>query len=108
MTTLRYKVYDHQGEHIASCKHPVEAAVLVGVQPDGATVRAEHNLVVWIEGSEGWGAGDSYDQTADIILQREHLGKMHRQVLIETGRHPNSSSSSLLVREHVLTDAGLA
>lgn len=65
-----YKVYSSTNEYLGSVKHLEDAAVLVSVQGEGATIRYGHDAAIWIEGSEGWSAGESYDQTARVCEDR--------------------------------------
>ena len=58
-------------------KHPEDAAAMVSLQPDGATVRYGHakKHIVWTQGlSKSLGhdgnAGVSYDETASVMLRR--------------------------------------
>lgn len=68
MSTPKWKVY-RDGEYIAACKYPEDAAALVGVATSGI-VKYEHKLVVWTEGAEEIAAGDSYDGAAEIMRGR--------------------------------------
>lgn len=70
--TPRWKVYNRDGEYIAACKYPEDAAVLVAVQGDGATIRLGHRVVVFEQGADG-DAGESYDQVAALCHQFELL-----------------------------------
>lgn len=65
-----FKVYNLVNEYLGAVKRLEDAAVLVSVQGEGATIRYGHDAVLWIEGSEGWSAGESYDQTAAICAER--------------------------------------
>ncbi len=57
-------------EYVASCKYAEDAAALVAVLGDGATIRYRHKLIVWTEGEENVSAGDSYDAVATIAHER--------------------------------------
>lgn len=66
-----YKVYRGK-EYVAACKHPQDAAVLVGYQPDG-TVRLHHKQVLYRNGEEHDGdALESFDQAAVTISTRHN------------------------------------
>lgn len=68
----RWKVYDGQGNYLASCKEPeMAAAIIGGVGVEGWTIRHSHRKsdVVWTEGIDGR-AGESYDTVAVLAYQR--------------------------------------
>ena len=65
----QWKVY-RDGEYVAACKYPEDAAALVALS--GGIVKLGHSLIVWREGSEEIEAGDSYDRAASIMQQRAH------------------------------------
>ena len=71
---LIWKVYNGDGEHIASTRDPEEAAALVGLRDDGR-VRVD-GRIVWREGQEEDRAGNSYDFAAGVMLQRR--AEFHR------------------------------
>ena len=62
----RFKVYTPDGEYVASCKHAEDAAALVALYGDGATIRAGHSRrdILWHEGFQGQPAAESYDFVA--------------------------------------------
>ena len=72
--TPRLKVHNPNGEYIASCKHYEDAACLVASYGSGAFVKhadlSRRNDVIWREGSEIIGAGESYDEAALIMRTR--------------------------------------
>lgn len=74
--TPRLKVHNPNGEYIASCKHYEDAACLIAMYGEGATVRhadigsRDKRDVIWREGAERIAAGDSYDEAADIMRSR--------------------------------------
>lgn len=73
MATPIFKVYSREGEYLASCKYPEDAAAVVSVRGDGATIRYGHRTadVVWTEGPAGDGdGGNSYDTVAQVIQER--------------------------------------
>lgn len=65
-----FKVHRY-GEYVASVRYLEDAAALVAGHP-GATIRyrAHHGPVLWREGSEAFSAGDSYDDTASLCMER--------------------------------------
>lgn len=65
----RFKVYTPAGEYVAACKRAGDAAALVSLYGEGATIRDGHARRVWVEGSDGW-AGESYDEAADVVMER--------------------------------------
>jgi hypothetical protein len=65
----QWKIY-RDGEYVAACKHPEDAAALVAMS--GGVVKLGHSVIVWCEGSEEFEAGDSYDRAASIMQQRAH------------------------------------
>lgn len=69
----RFKIYNPRGEYIACCKHPEDAAAIVAVYGEGATIRDGHSRrnIVWAEGRE---ASDSYDEVADKVWSRVNRG----------------------------------
>jgi hypothetical protein len=56
-------------ERKAACVHAEDAAALVAIFGDGATVR-HGRKVVWTEGSEDASAGASYDHAAGVMHKR--------------------------------------
>lgn len=69
--TPRYKVYTAGGEYVAACKYPEDAAAILAMRGDGATIRDGHakSDIVWTEGVDGQ-AGESYDQVAESVYTR--------------------------------------
>jgi len=63
--TPRLKIYNPQGEYIASCKHGEDAAMIVSGYGDGAKIKDRYGKVLWHEGYEDQPAGDSYDHVAE-------------------------------------------
>lgn len=72
MTTPRLKIYNPQGEYVAACKHAEDAACLVALYGNGATIRYDHSKVVWREGAEQFSASESYDRVADVVTARRN------------------------------------
>lgn len=72
MNELRFKVYNAGGFLIASCKFMEDAAALVALHGEGATIRVGRGQrsIVWTEGAEEQSAGESYDYVADVITER--------------------------------------
>ena len=69
---LRYRIFDTNGEHIASARYPVDAAALAGMA-EGRTIRYNSNRVkdtIWEEGNEDTRAGESWDEAGDIMAER--------------------------------------
>jgi diadenosine tetraphosphate (Ap4A) HIT family hydrolase len=62
-----WKVY-RDGDYVAGCKYPADAAVLVGLA--GGQVRFGHSLVVWNEGKEAFSAFHSSTRAADVMQER--------------------------------------
>ena len=52
--TPRFKIYDSTGEYQAATKRPEEAAAVVALLGEGATIRTAHSKksIVWNEGLE--------------------------------------------------------
>jgi hypothetical protein len=67
----KYKVYNRHGEYVAACKHAEDAAALVALYGDGATIKHGHRTIVWCEGAESQPAGKSYDFVAQKVYERE-------------------------------------
>jgi len=67
----QFKVYTPEGEYVAACKLPEDAAAVVAAYGPGATIRNGHRKkdVVYTEGVDG-DAGDSYDEVARIVHER--------------------------------------
>lgn len=66
----QWKVYNAAKEYKAACKDAEDAACLVALYGDGATIRAEHTIVLWTEGAEDQPASESYDHVAETVHQR--------------------------------------
>jgi hypothetical protein len=67
----RWKVYSGTGDLRACCKNLEEAAAVVGLLGEGATIRDGHlkRRTVWTEGNDGY-AADSYDHVVIIASAR--------------------------------------
>lgn len=70
MTELIWKIHLSTGKFIAACLYAEDAAALVASHGASATIRIGHTNVVWKEGKEIFGAGESYDRVASIIKER--------------------------------------
>lgn len=78
------KVFNPQGEYIASCKLYEDAACLAGMYGDGAQIRIGHakSCTVWNEGSEDFSAAESYDGAAKIMADRWY--QKQRKALVKS------------------------
>ena len=67
-----FKIYTADREYIGAVKYASDAAALVALYGEGATVRDGHRLkdAVWTEGKEADLAGNSYDAAAATIYER--------------------------------------
>lgn len=65
-----FKVYNRNKEYIAACKYAEDAAAVVALYGDGATIKYQHSWLVWTEGSEIAEAATSYDFVAQTIWNR--------------------------------------
>lgn len=65
-----WKVYDAAGEYQAACKEVEAAASLLGFYGEGSTIRFNHRLTLWVEGSESQPASESFDFVSDTIAKR--------------------------------------
>lgn len=71
--TPEWKVHNPSGEYIAACKHIEDAACLVALYGDGATIRnpwTGHRKPLWTEGAEDFRAGESYDRVVTVVTSR--------------------------------------
>ena len=70
-----YKVFNPQGEYVASCKYGEDAAAVVSCYGDGAKIRHRDRMgrVLWHEGAESFPAAESYDMVAATIAKRHAL-----------------------------------
>ena len=101
----RYKVYvlrtvagDGSGaveEYVASCKYAEDAAALVAVLGEGATIRFGHGPVLWAEGREDQSAGESYDHVREVCDAREH----RYQVEAYDKAHGRGSAARLMAKK---------
>jgi hypothetical protein len=66
------KVFNAEGEYVASCKYAGDAACLISMYGDGAQIRLGHSKksVLWDEGNEFHPAADSYDFVAEVVDHR--------------------------------------
>jgi len=68
--TPEWKVYDPQGDYVAACKHIEDAACLISLYGERATIRLSHGRALWVEGKESQPAEDGYDFVAQTVLAR--------------------------------------
>ena len=63
-----WKVYNAVNEYVAACKFVEDAAAVVSLYSDGATIRNGHAKrdTVWTEGADG-AAGESYDHVRQVV-----------------------------------------
>jgi hypothetical protein len=66
----RFKVYNPQAEYVAACRHCEDAACLVALYGEGATIRWQHGKPIWVEGKESQKASESYDFVAEVVRSR--------------------------------------
>ena len=65
-----FKVYTTANEYVAACKHIEDAAAIVALRGDGATIRYNHRHIVWREGNEEQPAAESYDFVYETVMSR--------------------------------------
>lgn len=71
--TPPWKVFSPSNEYLGSLTHAEDAAALVAIQGNGATIRfASHAKrdTLWTEGAEAFSAAESYDETARVLDER--------------------------------------
>lgn len=71
---MQYRVcraVNGQDECVAHVKYAEDAAALVSILGEAATVRTPRGRVLWTEGAEVASAGDSYDEAASVIIYRQ-------------------------------------
>ena len=70
--TPQFKVFNAEGEYVASVKYFEDAACLMSFYGEGASVRAGHGKkeTLWTEGRESFSAGESYDDAAEVMASR--------------------------------------
>lgn len=76
-----YFIHNTGGECIGSLVYAEDAAALVSILGDGTTVRNEVGAVLWTEGdapNRDGNAGDSFDEAADLIREREKRPCVHK------------------------------
>lgn len=74
------KVFNPQGEYIASCKMYEDAANLAGSYGAGAKIK-HGTVLIWTEGAEEFSAAESFDGAASIMATRwsEHQRKAYEK-----------------------------
>lgn len=65
-----WRVYDPQGQYVAVLKHAEDAAALVALHGDSATIRLGAKTILWTEGAEAHPAGESFDRVASTVHER--------------------------------------
>ena len=86
--TPEWKVYNASKEYIAACKYSEDAAALVSCNGEGGTIRHGHGKVLWTEGAESFSAGDSYDETARVVMER-HQRNLEAAYIKAHGKLPD-------------------
>ena len=72
-----YFIYNEGGAYVASTQFAEDAAALVAVLGDGATISVNNEpklwrkYIVWREGRESQSAHESYDHVTEIVHLRE-------------------------------------
>ena len=66
---MNFDVYNPDGVLIASVIYAEDAACLIALYGDGATIRFR-DYVLWHEGRETQNADESYDHVASLVLSR--------------------------------------
>lgn len=70
MGSPAWKVKNPAGEYVAALKHVEDAAALVAIYGDGATINYQHGKALWTEGAEDQPAAESYDHVAELCIAR--------------------------------------
>ena len=85
MATPKLKVII-DGKYVASCEYPEDALMIVSGNGRGS-ISYDRRVTLWQEGSEEIPAGESYDQAAEIMLNRlaDFKDKMNRLRLKNLG-----------------------
>lgn len=70
--TPQFKVYNPNGEYVAACKHPEDAAAIVALYGGGKIYSHGHSKrsLVYTDGVDGV-AGESYDAVAAFIYAKQ-------------------------------------
>lgn len=70
--TPNLKIFNPKGEYVACCKFAEDAAAIIALYGNGATIRNGHSkkFTVWHEGKEEHLAGESYDIVAAVVNHR--------------------------------------
>lgn len=68
----RFKIYNMVKEYIGCMKYAEDAAAVVGLYGNGATIRDGHRVkdIVWTEGKEEQRASESVDFVAEVVYRR--------------------------------------
>lgn len=67
---MNWNVYNPAGRKVAALLFAEDAAALVALYGDGATIRTRPDRVLWTEGGEDQPAGESYDHARDVVHER--------------------------------------
>lgn len=67
---LHFFICNHVGRFMGATVHAEDAAAMVALLGEGATVRCNVDSILWTEGSERELASESYDGAAEIMLER--------------------------------------
>jgi len=54
-----------------------DAVAFAALRGEGATVRWGHSWVLWTEGKESFGADESYDNAASVMIERLNARQRH-------------------------------
>lgn len=70
--SLPLKIFNPQGDYVASCKMFEDAAALAGNYGHGAEVRygQQKSNTIWREGYEEFSAAESYDSAGELMQER--------------------------------------
>lgn len=81
------KIFNPQGEYVASCKMYEDAAMLVGNYGPGAKIKYGA-ILVWTEGQEEFSASESFDGAREIMVAR-YQTKQREAFKKAYGYYPN-------------------
>jgi len=82
----QFKVHNPAGTYIAACKHIEDAAALVAMYGNGATIKMRGLGTLWHEGKEKHPAGESFDFVVTVVSKRRYdksLAAMRRNGVSE-------------------------
>lgn len=72
-----FKIYTAEKEYVGSAKYAEDAVAFAALRGEGATVRWGHSWVLWTEGKESFGADESYDNAASVMIERLNARQRH-------------------------------